>query len=1068
MREQKFREETEEREAKLLLALKEARPVVPQTVHLTGTKLPRLTEVEDVTTFIELLEAAMVDNQIPPDQWKAKVHATLDTATKLKVRDTITNPDSTYAELKEALLGCGNLSFSHASESLMTSERGDITTVPIRQALQKYQRILERLTSEALTIKEACGYIAVAVARFNTNQDLKTYLDMKGDFTKDLFCRNVEEWLATKHAGTKWSSRSDKPFASYRQTTGRPSQQGKQKGESYFCGKPGHFAQECRSRLFKERQPQPAAVPPPQTTKKEPVAPGQPGRSMADVTCFRCRQQGHISPNCPKKTSKVKRVKVREDQIESLRRNEVFGAVGPHRMLVTCDTGAEVTVVPEEAVEQDQLSGETCELRSFNDGKSTGKRCVVQISVDGVVFTKEAVTQPGESLGWSVCLSLDLTIPSEREFLVQQMTRRAEMTQEEVLYIPPEVREGFLVSGISVKEARVVKVRKTQVKGAEVTKEVPVLAAIAEAQQVEVEKSTPPKVEEVAVDSAAKEPLQPATAEAQLGDSNKEEDMDAVEVAEKAEGQSGVRLVMEEAEGVASGDRANIEGAKELPVETIREGMPREVMAAETRSDKSLLAILQLAEMDKEGYHLMHGLVFRTRLDTFGMPIEELCIPTSFRQRCLTALHTSFGHQGRNRMVALLRPHFYWPCMAKDCVNFVKACDKCQEMDKSIPRPPRMTERPIVTRPFSDVSINIVGPFPTAKGRFHFMLTCIDTASRWPEALPIRTITSRVVIGCLTTIFTRLGFPEKLTSDNGTQFTSKSFTKWLRDKGIAYARSTPYHPQGNGIVEHLHRTFNAVIGKTIKSKGDWTEVLPMALFFLRCTPTSSTRMSPFLLTHGLEPTTPIQLLYQSWVNTELGGVDLSQWVLDNVDRVESAREQATLNFIENSRTRALQYNKRAKDRDFKVGDRVWVRRPGLDHKLRESWVSPGTILKVNSPISFRVQTPERIVPTINIQQLKLAETEVVKKITMVVEDIDNDELANTFASAKVQEQALTGEQQAQLDQVLGSYTEFLTKNPGLTKLVQFEIDTGDAEPIYQRPYSTPIETECRPGNYLAA
>ena len=86
---------------------------------------------------------------------------------------------------------------------------------------------------------------------------------------------------------------------------------------------------------------------------------------------------------------------MQEKLIESLRRNEVFGAVGPHRMPITCDMGAEVTIVPEEAVEQEQLTGETCELRSFNDGKSIGKSCVVQISVDGVTLTKQAVTQPG-------------------------------------------------------------------------------------------------------------------------------------------------------------------------------------------------------------------------------------------------------------------------------------------------------------------------------------------------------------------------------------------------------------------------------------------------------------------------------------------------------------------------------------------------------------------------------------------------------------------------------------------------------------------------------------------------
>ena len=231
LREQKFREETEEREAKLLLALKEAQPMVPQTVHISGTKLPKMTEGEDLTTFIELLEAVMEDNHIPRDQWKAKVHAALDTTTKLKVRDTITNPDATYAELKVALLGCGDLSFSHASETLMTGERGDILAVPIRQAIQRWQRVIERMTTEATTIKEACSYIAVAVAHYNTNLDLKTYLDMKGDFSKDLFCRNIDEWLATKQSGVKWAKRGDNSFMGNRQTTGRPSQQGRPRGD---------------------------------------------------------------------------------------------------------------------------------------------------------------------------------------------------------------------------------------------------------------------------------------------------------------------------------------------------------------------------------------------------------------------------------------------------------------------------------------------------------------------------------------------------------------------------------------------------------------------------------------------------------------------------------------------------------------------------------------------------------------------------------------------------------------------------------------------------------------------
>jgi len=224
-------------------------------------------------------------------------------------------------------------------------------------------------------------------------------------------------------------------------------------------------------------------------------------------------------------------------------------------------------------------------------------------------------------------------------------------------------------------------------------------------------------------------------------------------------------------------------------------------------------------------------------------------------------------------MLLLLRPHFYWPSMSKDCQAYVRVCEKCQKVNKATPKPNIMTRRVVVTQPFQDVAIDIVGPFPTAVGGFRFLLIIIDDASRWPEAIPLRSATAKVVISNLTSIFTRCGFPSRLTFDNGSQFVGKVFTQKLRDKGIAHSKVTPYHPQGNGVVERFHRTLTAIITKTAEAKGNWTKVVPMMLFFLRCTPSSSTGLSPFLITHGWEPTTPLQVLYQSWVHTDLGEID---------------------------------------------------------------------------------------------------------------------------------------------------------------------------------------------------
>ena len=83
------------------------------------------------------------------------------------------------------------------------------------------------------------------------------------------------------------------------------------------------------------------------------------------------------------------------------------------------------------------------------------------------------------------------------------------------------------------------------------------------------------------------------------------------------------------------------------------------------------------------------------------------------------------------------------------------------------------------------------------------------------------------------------------------------------------------------MVERLHRTLGAVIVKTMQAKGNWAKVIPLALYFIRCTPSASTGVSPFLVTHGWESRTPLKVLYESWVQQDLGGVDLSDWIAEN-------------------------------------------------------------------------------------------------------------------------------------------------------------------------------------------
>ena len=164
-----------------------------------------------------------------------------------------------------------------------------------------------------------------------------------------------------------------------------------------------------------------------------------------------------------------------------------------------------------------------------------------------------------------------------------------------------------------------------------------------------------------------------------------------------------------------------------------------------------------------------------------------------------------------------------------------------------------------------------------------------------------------------------------LVSDNGPQFESDAFKKFLKLRGINHVKSSPYHPQGNGVVERMHCTLNRVIAKCTEGKDNWAQIVPMALYFVRCMPSRSTGLSPFVLKHGWETTTPLQLLYKGWVQQEFGPVDLEQWVVENSERVQKMRDLAVATMTTTSKARKQTWGKGAQVREFSKGDKVYLR-----------------------------------------------------------------------------------------------------------------------------------------------
>ncbi|GFY06767.1 retrovirus-related Pol polyprotein from transposon 412 [Trichonephila clavipes] len=158
----------------------------------------------------------------------------------------------------------------------------------------------------------------------------------------------------------------------------------------------------------------------------------------------------------------------------------------------------------------------------------------------------------------------------------------------------------------------------------------------------------------------------------------------------------------------------------------------------------------------------------------------------------------------------------------RDVEEFVKTCDSCQRVGKPRDKakaPLKLV--PIISEVFSKINIHAVGPLPVSTKQNRYLITSICVASKYPEAIPLESITSPNVIDALLSIFSRIGFPREIQSDLGTSFTSELTTTFFNKFGIKVTRSSVSHPQSNR-VERVHRTIKRVIkALCVESGEDW-------------------------------------------------------------------------------------------------------------------------------------------------------------------------------------------------------------------------------------------------------
>jgi transposase InsO family protein len=308
------------------------------------------------------------------------------------------------------------------------------------------------------------------------------------------------------------------------------------------------------------------------------------------------------------------------------------------------------------------------------------------------------------------------------------------------------------------------------------------------------------------------------------------------------------------------------------------------------------------------------------------------------------------GHPGINKTSDRLLQNFCFPGITAEITRYCKSCDICQRtVEKGrVPKVP-LGHMPIIDTPFDRVAIDLIGPIEPISERGHrYILTVVDYATRYPEAVALKNITTETVAEALVEIYSRVGIPKEVLSDQGTQFVSGIMKEVSRILSVKQLVSRPYHPMCNGLCEKFNGTLKTMLKKVCAEKPkDWDRYIAAILFAYRGVKQESLGFTPFELLYGRTVRGPMNILRELWTKKELEPEVKTtyEYVIDLQNRLKETCELAQIELKKAQEKQRKYYNLKSVKREFEPGSKVLIMRPNNNNKLLMQWQGPFVVLE---------------------------------------------------------------------------------------------------------------------------
>ena len=496
----------------------------------------------------------------------------------------------------------------------------------------------------------------------------------------------------------------------------------------------------------------------------------------------------------------------------------------------------------------------------------------------------------------------------------------------------------------------------------------------------------------------------------------------------------------------------------------------------------------------EETFYQHDGFILRDRLlppNKGSVVVTQLVVPQKLRNGVMELAHDSIlgGHMATSKTLDRVRSNFYWPGMTKEIERYCQSCDICQ---RSVPKGKvgkvPLGDIPLVGTPFEKIAVDLIGPLPQSKRGFRWILTLADFTTRYPEAKPLKSIDTTEVAEALIEIFSRLGIPKTMVTDQGTQFTSGLMTEIARLLSLEQATTTPYHAMANGLVERFNGTLKRMLKKMcVDAPQEWDRYLPAVLFAYREVPQDSTQFSPFEMLYGRSVRGPMEILRHLWTGEVRDEETQStyQYVLELRDRLAQTCQLAHEELKKAKITQKKYYDRKARDRKMVAGDKVLLLLPTDNKKLLMQWKGPFEVVAPTGQNDYKIlingkirtfhanmlkkyvvrpkrQEPDNVVVCVGSLELAAVSGENVE----LCPEVNGDSILYCPLQATqtwkdvVVSPLLNHLQRRQVEDMLEEYHDVLSDLPGKCNILEAAITLEeDATPFRRKPYPVPQALE---------